>query len=272
MLPQSLSQNVNPALMRIATRLGLFVLCLLFTIVVWPFLWEVNLLLDARIPWSVFPVVLVAIYALRRGAAYTSDTFWPAHATKLVFTVCVGLIMAVSQVGIYLAYSALFDGPTLTLGYLSTLPWIVAAAFCVTDSVVGGIVEEFAYRGLLQPELERAMGRYLSIAITTGLFVASHFLKPGFAHLAPHFVLLSATYGYVASRTRSFVLVAVAHSIHNVLAYLITFVATAKNGGALLEGTVRSTTLGAVSLSLLAITVAVVVNRYPPIRSVSRQG
>jgi membrane protease YdiL (CAAX protease family) len=247
--------------MRIAARLGLFTLCLLFTVGVWPFLWELNLALSPHIPWSLLPVAILATYTLLRGAVYTADTFRPLSGSKIASALTAGAVLGAAQVGIYLAYSALFDGPPLTAGYLSALPWVVAASFCATDSLVSGIFEEFAFRGLLQPGLERALGRYAAIAITTALFVASHAWKPGFAHLAPHFVLVSITYGYIASTTRSFVLVAIVHSIHNALAYLVTFVAVGSDG--LIDGTVRSTTLGAISLSVLAITIAMIARRWP---------
>jgi membrane protease YdiL (CAAX protease family) len=209
-------------------------------------------------------------YTVLRGAALTADTFKPASAHKVAIALTAGLVIAVAQVGIYLAYSALVDGPRLTAGYLTMLPWVVAATFCATDSLTGGVVEEFAFRGLLQPDLERAVGRYASIAITTVLFVASHSWKPAFTHLAPHLVLVSATYGYVASKTRSFVLVAIVHSIHNALAYLVAFVANGSDEVILFDTTTRAAALATVSFSVLAIAVATIVRCWPHSPSASR--
>ena len=95
--------------------------------------------------------------------------------------------------------------------------------FCLLTvvAVIGPVIEEIVFRGLLQPYLKARRGVGLALVITSLAFAAIHFIP---ALLAVFFVM-GLAFGLVAEKSRSLYPAILLHSLNNAVSVLLVVVA-----------------------------------------------
>lgn len=195
---------------------------------VWSVLVGVNLARGAAIPWS---VGVMAIYLLvywwflrggilRWGSARRRELLrieplsakgwnWALLALALGYLAAFIFLIAIQ--------ARIADVPSGGFPATGQTPWYVVVAYIAMIGIVAGVVEEAAYRGYMQGELERAYGPVVAIAISSIVFALAHFSVP----LLPFITVIGALAGTVAYLARSIVPGILVHSAYDFLVILM---------------------------------------------------
>jgi uncharacterized protein len=189
-----------------------------------------NIGIDAD--WLVVVIAYVVLFGLMSGASIglshllgtgslrrdfgfsikVDDIGWGA----LAFT---GAMVA--RVVLLLFLSSQVDDPVREPGRSIDFHGAALAAFALAALVGAPIVEELAFRGVLQRSLTRVVGAPLAIAIQALLFAAYHFVPDGDGYSHFYFgalAIFGAAAGIAAERTGRLGPGMVAHFINNLLA------------------------------------------------------
>jgi membrane protease YdiL (CAAX protease family) len=212
-----------PAIVRALIMGALVALC---GTTVWLALVSTNLQNDPAHPWSVGAMVaylLLYWWFLRGGmlswgserrrallrAAPLSASGWNWALLALVL----GFLAAfVALIGIQ---ARIAEIPADAFPATGDTPWYVVASYIAMIGIVAGVVEEAAYRGYMQVELERAYGPVAAIAISSIVFGLVHFSLP----LLPFITAVGALLGTVAYLARS---IAPGIFVHGAYDFLVT--------------------------------------------------
>jgi membrane protease YdiL (CAAX protease family) len=94
--------------------------------------------------------------------------------------------------------------PAQQIGDVSRVPVLTLLAFLIMSAVVAGVVEEAAFRGYMQGQIERRHGPTLAILVTGVAFGFLHFSHPEVTlTLLPYYMAVAAVYGALAWLTNS---------------------------------------------------------------------
>ena len=96
-------------------------------------------------------------------------------------------------------------------------PWVAIVAICVMP----GIWEEVAFRGLIQTQLQRAVGAREAIVLSALLFAVIHLSFFSGVYL----FLLGLVLGYLCHRSRSLIPGMVLHFVHNLIVVVDEWIA-----------------------------------------------
>jgi membrane protease YdiL (CAAX protease family) len=97
----------------------------------------------------------------------------------------------------------LFGSPDWLPGVLPGVSRPIALALAVGSPVVAAVIEEIAFRGILQSRLTAILGARVAIIVTTVFFVASHFINPGQIQQICPYVAFSFASCFLASISKS---------------------------------------------------------------------
>ncbi len=183
-----------------------------------------NLRVFNAVPWAVVPTAacLWLFWKALRGdfetgaAAERRRQQLRAHrvpARLWFWSLLAGALGIVALVlGLKLA-NRLVALPTQALPDLAHVPRLTVAGLLLLAAPVAGIVEEAAFRGVMQGPIERRWGWIVAILITGTMFAIAHLdFTPA---LWPYYVAVAAIYGGVTSLTNSILPAIALHTAGN---------------------------------------------------------
>jgi hypothetical protein len=181
----------------------------------WALLASANLAHAPSVPWAVPPTALWLwlLWRWARGAGWPRETARARRdavranrvpddawgAALLAGLLGLGAVTLLMQVT-----NRLVALPPQRVSDLSRVPTPTVLLLLATGAAVAGIVEEMAFRGVMQRGLERRHGPVAAILATGLLFGLAHFGHPevGVA-LLPYYMAVAAVYGTLAYLTDS---------------------------------------------------------------------
>lgn len=172
---------------------------------------SVNVRVMPSIPW--FAVLLFialtgfAVWLASQASAdrprFNQFPIWSVCASAALGVMCLvavqGAILSILQ-GAY-SVSAVGE-PNLVTAFLAVPAY-------------SAVVEELLFRGVVQPRVQRAVGGYWAVAITTIIFVLIHIGRPDFEFQWPLFLAIGIVCGWVSFRG-SLLAAILIHGIYNV--------------------------------------------------------
>ncbi len=187
-------------------------------------LWSLNFSFKPTLPWSIPIALLIGLWATVYACSAARVAAKRLSFRQMLAVTLYGLPTMLAFGFAFALYWSQVKGAELHLGSLLQLPAFVVVAFMVSDAILHGVIEECAFRGLLQDALMKVLRPWAAIFAVTICFLVAHL--PGLPdfRMLPYWAFLSTALGYVAYRAGSFVPAAVLHTAHNLVAYL--FVAT----------------------------------------------
>lgn len=183
-------------------------------IATWVWLAPINARVQPEWPWAALVTALWLVLllawlggagpprawrAFRRAALRLwpkPDAFAPENLPSVLSLVAI-------IVGVYVVWIVTTSGqPTPDLSAYPTPAYLISVV--ITGAVVSGVVEEAAYRGYMQSQLER-FGMGTAIGITSAVFALSHITHglEALLIMAPGYIMASVLYGLLAYRTGS---------------------------------------------------------------------
>lgn len=184
--------------------------------VIWQLMLSVNLALTTRIPWFVLGAAAACWWATR--VVLRADVRALGQSTvngSLLGFVLLAILLCIASFAFQAAVTEL--PATSTLAAPADVSPAFAAAFSIMAPVFAGMIEEVAFRGIIQPSLIRYFGRVRAIGATSLLFVIWHFWNPLFAYQCGAYLVMSVVLGFLAVVSRSLVLCVFAHAAVNML-------------------------------------------------------
>lgn len=197
-----------------AVMIGLLVL--VAGTVPWSVLVSANLQLSPSFPWAVpvMAVYLLFFWQYLRGSGWPRRTSeirrtW-LRASRLPeqfwrWSLLAGGSSFASLIAVLVLVEPAFKVPPPQLADLSAYPTFSVAAFILMAAVVAGVVEEAAFRGYMQVPLESRYGLWVAVIVIAIMFALAH-LSHGVSYtvsLVPFYLVGSAVYSLLASRTGS---------------------------------------------------------------------
>lgn len=195
---------------------------------VWLILVSVNLQRNPALPWSVAVMAIyLAIYwwflrggilswaSAHRRELLRIEPLSPSGWNWALLALVLGFLAAfVFLVGIQ---ARIADVPAGAFPATGSTPWYVVLSYIAMVGIVAGVVEEAAYRGYMQVELERAYGPTAAIVISSIVFALAHFSVP----LLPFIAAVGVLLGTVAYLARSIVPGLIVHAAYDFLVTLM---------------------------------------------------
>jgi len=136
-------------------------------------------------------------------------------------------VLGFNQLGAWIGLLCLVPALALNFGYHRLLMYIMqvkpenpfeelqakvpAYVMILVISVLPGITEEIAFRGLLQTWLQRALGNWWGLVLASALFAALHLNVLSF----PYLMLIGMLLGWVRQKTGSLYPGMLMHCLHN---------------------------------------------------------
>lgn len=197
---------------------------------VWYVLVGINLQRDPAVPWSVAAMALYLIvywWFLRGGIVPWSSArrrellrIEPLSARSwnwALLALVLGFLAAfIFLIGIQARIAEVPSGAFPATG---STPWYVVVSYIAMIGIVAGVVEEAAYRGYMQVELERAYGPAAAIALSSIVFALAHFSIA----LLPFIAMIGLLLGVVAYLARSIVPGLIVHGAYDFLVTLMVW-------------------------------------------------
>jgi len=185
------------------------------------FAWEILLAVNSRVltsmPIAGLGAILYGIFLwlLLRPNWITRPLSFPSKLTrsdwKIVFTGLLGCIALMFFLAAIWPYKLVApQRPALVTFQLQL-------SFAIVGPGLAALVEEIAFRGVVQPRLESALGVSLGILTCSFLFMLAHVANAEFSIQAPFYFVTSIYFGIVAWRTNSLCVPIVGHVALNVL-------------------------------------------------------
>lgn len=177
---------------------------------------------DWRVSWQLCAVLICATVIIG---------YWKISRTKLVYLfdsrvtllrdICMGLGLLVPMLAINIAYHTAFrkllgvEAHRITEPYFEagcSTGWVILTA-CLSPA----ILEEIAFRGLIQERLRKHLGSRNAFLLTAAMFAIIH--KAVFS--LPYFFLLGLFLGWLRNRSGSLLPCMFAHFFHNLAILLL---------------------------------------------------
>lgn len=126
---------------------------------------------------------------------------WAALGSLATFAVAYGALAALHSLGVpIIKYGVPFQGAGLGIGWLLAMMCVMAP-----------VGEEAAFRGVIQPAMEKAVGPIGGLMIASGTFAIAHLSLLSL----PQLVLMGMAFGWVRRRSGSVWPCILMHALHN---------------------------------------------------------
>lgn len=193
-------------------------------VVVWQLIIAGNMTLIPALPWFVFAGLAFCGWLTRfisqKGQA--TDTPLTTESSAVAFAV-LAVPLCILAFALQAAITGLPSVPPFAAP--ANVPPMFGAAFSILGPAFAGVVEEVAFRGIIQREATPRVGPLRAIGITAFLFLAWHFWNPVFVYQWAGYLTLSLVLGFLWVVSRSLVLCVLAHAAVNLLMNTYVFMA-----------------------------------------------
>lgn len=218
---------------------------------------HLNTNLGPNIPWS----IPAAAALLAAWTAWLAPKWIPREISIVTsiggWVAALILLSVLASLAVLIFWGALFS---LVAGGQSAGPKaspMLGIAWALAFPILGAFYEEITFRGILQGNLERLLGRTGSFVVVACIFVGMHGWNPGFVAQFGFYVAIAVTTGLAVQFTRSITPAIAIHAIANgALAALILSRGSLNFGQLALRHLLLAATLSVASAVGIYLTVA----------------
>lgn len=214
------------ALQRLVTSalaIGHGALLLFGGILLWHLALLANAVLSPEIPWFVVAAVGAAYFATRYVSRQEAIKSRLALGSMTGWALVFGVSGSIACLSIAIVEGSLAGLPLGPLMATIEAPPLFSNLAILLVPVYAAVIEELAFRGVIQIRLEGLLGTKAAIAIATLLFLGVHLQKADFAAQWFFYLTFSLTLGIVAARFRSLALCVVLHLALNFVSVAVTW-------------------------------------------------
>jgi membrane protease YdiL (CAAX protease family) len=193
-------------------------------IVVWQLLIAANIAVAPSLPWFVVGGLgfcwWLTRYISQRGGMPEAQ---PTTNGSVITLMLLSVLLCIFTFALQAAITSLPPIPPFAAP--AGVPPLFSAAFSILGPAFAGMVEEVAFRGVIQRSLMPRFRSWRAIGMTTFLFVLWHFWTPVFSYQWAGYLVLAGALGWLLVVSRSVTLCVLAHGMVNLLMNAYLFVA-----------------------------------------------